>query len=252
MSYCEDKEVHFRSADRNIIPVFNDGSAIIPGYTAAVVSRVRESGGIQVVCAAPAVSGEKIWGVTTADIIPGTWGNMVVNGVARAFISGGSGNYVVPSGNGLLAAANGRAQIIHRGTTEVPGVILLGAGDGGEEEYVGQFAVRYLENRTFKIGYPQMRDEYAGETDLPDVGGMPIKTIPVQTITMPSNIDSDNLYLYACFKDDVYSAVIQLEDLPKPEGWFDRQFLAYIKSDGYVQQGYRSFDGIEFGRRWFL
>ena len=42
MSYCEDKEVHFRSADRNIIPVFNDGSAIIPGYTAAVVSRVME------------------------------------------------------------------------------------------------------------------------------------------------------------------------------------------------------------------
>ena len=247
MTYCEDKEVHFRSADRNIIPVFNDGSVIIPGYTAAVVSRVRESGGIQLVCAAPAVSGEKIWGVTTADIIPGTWGNMVVNGVARAFISGGSGNYVVPSGNGLLAAASGRAQIIHRGTTEVPGVILLGAGDGGEEEYVGQFAVSYLGNRTFKIGYPQKRDEYAGDTDLPDVG-----EIPVQTITMPSNIDHGYLYLYACFKDDVYSAVIQLSELPEPEGVFDRTHLANIEADGYVSQYYHSYTYMEFGRRWFL
>ena len=247
MAYCEDKEVCFASDDRNVIPVFNDGDAIIPGNTAIAVSRIRVSGGIQLICVAPAVSGDEIWGITAADIIPGTWGNMVLNGVVKAFISGGSGNYAVPSSNGLLAAAGGRAQIIHRGTAELPGLILLGGGSGGDEEYVGQFAVRYLANRTFKIGFPQRNDEFAGETDLPDVGD-----IPVQTITLPSNIDSGSLYLYACFKDDAYSAVIQLSASSAPEGWFDRTHLANINASGYVYQVYRSFSYMEFGRRWFL
>ena len=249
MAYWENKEMQFVSENRNVIQVFNDGSEIIPGFTAITVSKIRESGGIQLLCAAPAVSDDGIWGVAAADIIPGTWGSMVLNGAVKAFISGGSGNYAVPSGNGTLAAAaSGRAQIVYRSTPELPGLILLGAGSGGEEEYTGQFAVRHLENRTFEITSPRQQPlEYAGRTDLPEA-----QEVPVQTVTLPANMDDGELRFYACFKENAYSAVIQFSELPLPEGWFDRFLLAHVYASGRVTQYYKSYTDYSFGSRWFL
>ena len=197
----------------------------------------------------PATASDDLFGITTEIIPPNSSGTVVLSGVVNAVIFGGTGNFATPGSDGKLTrSSSGRAQILYEGTTDKPGIVLLGGGSGGEEEYTGQFAVRHLENRTFEITYPRQQPlEYAGRTDLPYVG-----EVPVQTVTLPANMDDGELRFYACFKENAYSAVIQFSELPPPEGWFDRFLLAHVYASGRVTQYYKSYTDYSFGSRWFL
>lgn len=118
---------------------------------------------------------------------------------------------------------------------------------GSGEGYDGQFAIRNTGTRTFEVYWPGT--EYAGDTDLPGVG-----YIPVQTVTLPEERTLDSIMLYACCNDGVYSAVIRLRSLDVPQGYFDYVELGTIYAEGKVRQIYKdnTGTGMEFGRRWFL
>ena len=247
MAYSNEVNLFFPGFDRNTIPVFNAGTVLIPAYSAVAVSEARQSENNWQLCVVPAISDDGIWGIAAGNIHPGTWGNMVISGVARAWIAHGSGNYVTPSPAGLAGAASGKAQILCRGNENVPGVVVLGYS-GSANNYYGQFAIRHLGERTFEI-YGGWTDEYAGTTDLPGAD-----LIPVQTVTLPEERSLDRIMLYACHDGNAYSAVIQLRSLDSPQGYFDYVELGMIYADGTVGQTYRddTGNGVQFGRRWFL
>ena len=243
MYFSERTEMFFPAANRSTIQVLNTGTEIITAGSAAAVFCMDETlpGTL---CAVPAVSDEELWGIAAENIIPGTWGNVVLTGIVKAFIAGGSGNYAVPSINGLTAADSGKAQIICCGTPEIPGVIILGyAAAAADSVYYGQFGIRFLGNRTFEVRYGNA--DYAGTTNFGKV--------PVQTIVFPSNIIFGSIWLFACYNDNKYSVVIQSSSLEYPPGYFD-----YVKlgggytSSGKVEQYYTSYDSIDFGRKWYL
>ena len=246
MAHSSEINLFFPGFDRNTIPVFNDTSKLIPAYTAAAISGMNQTGGNWQLCVTPALSDEGIWGVSAENIHPGTWGNMAISGVARAWIASSSGNYVVPSPAGLVGAVSGKAQIICSGSETVPGVIVLGYS-GNTDVYNGQFAIRNTGLRTFEVCWPGF--DTAGSSDLPGV-----EQIPVQTVTLPENNTLDSIVFYACCNEGVYSAVIQLRSLDKPQGYFDYVELGGIYANGNVRQIYKDNTGtqLEFGRRWFL
>ena len=242
MHFSEQTEISFPAANRSTIQLLNAGTELIAAGSAVAVLFVEDtfSG---VLCAVPATSDEELWGIAAENIIPGTYGNVVLSGIVKAFIYGGSGKYAVPSVNGLTAGDSGKAQIIYCGTPETPGIVLLGGGGGGEKEYTGQFGIRFLGNRTFEVRYG--RYNYAGSTDFGEV--------PVQTIVIPDTYIGDSmLRLYACRNDNRYSVVIQLSGLEYPQGYFDYVELGRCFANGTVYQYYTSYDRIDFGRRWFL
>ena len=73
---------------------------------------------------------------------------------------------------------------------EIPEV----SGGSSEKEYTGQFAIRYLGDRTFQVIFPE--HDYAGRTDLPGV-----EEVPIVTITIPENSNGGDINLYACHKE---------------------------------------------------
>ena len=196
-----------------------------------------------------AESQDDLWGITAESIDPNSSGTVIVSGIARAFIAAGrSGEFAIPGPGGKLSASSsGRAQILHVGTTDEPGMVLLGAGGGGEKAYEGQFAIRNTGERTFEVRWPQ--NSIAGCTDLPGV-----EQIPVKTLTLPENSYGETIVFYACCNENVYSAEIQWQSQTRPQGVFDSVMLGYAGASGYVAQYYRDFDGFGFvfGRRWFL
>ena len=243
MHFSEQTEISFPAANRSTIQLLNAGTELIAAGSAVAVLFVEDtfSG---VLCAVPATSDEELWGIAAEKIIPGTYGNVVLAGIVKAFIYGGSGKYAVPSVKGLTAGDSGKAQIIYCGTPETPGIVLLGGGGSGgsETEYKGQFGIRFLGNRTFEVRYGKYN--YAGSTDFGEV--------PVQTIVFPDNIGDDVIRLYACRNDNKYSVVIQLSRLAYPQGYFDYVELGRCFATGTVYQYHTSYDRIDFGRRWFL
>ena len=246
MAYPNEVNLFFPNFDRNTVPVFNDTPVIIPAHTAVTVSGMYQQESSWQLCVIPAISDDGIWGIAAENIHPGTWGNMVINGVARAWIASGSGNFAVPSPAGLTGADSGKVQILCRGNESVPGVVVIGYS-GNADIYNGQFAIRHLGDRTFEIRYGEY--DYAGSVDLPGV-----EYIPVQTVTLPEERTLDSIILYACINDGVYSAVIQLRSLDVPQGYFDHVELGTIYAEGKVRQIYKDNTGtrMEFGRRWFL
>lgn len=246
MYFSERTEMFFPAANRSVIQILNTGTEIITaGSAAAVFCTDEKHPGI--LCAVPATSDEDLWGIAAENIIPGTWGNVVLTGIVKAFISGGSGNYAVPSISGLTAADSGKAQIIYRGTAKIPGVIILGYASAADSVYTGQFSIRYIGNLTFEVRYGDT--EYAGSTNFGEV--------PVQTITLPKAFGtppygSDTVRLFACCNENKYSVVIQRSNLEYPKGFFDYVVLGSIRGDGRVTQYYTSNDRIDFGRQWFL
>lgn len=246
MAYHNEVNLFFPNIDRNTVPVFNNTEMLIPAHTAVAVAEVRQDGSNWQLCVIPAISDDGIWGIAAENIHPGTWGNMVINGVARAWIASESGNFAVPSPAGLIGADSGKAQIICRGNESVPGVIAVGYS-GNFEVYNGQFAIRNTGTRTFEVYWPGV--EYAGDTDLPGVG-----YIPVQTVTLPEERTLDSIMLYACCNDGVYSAVIQLRSQDLPQGYFDYVELGMIYAEGKVRQVFKDNTGnhLRFGQRWFL
>ena len=196
-----------------------------------------------------AESQEDFLGITAETIAPHSSGTVIVSGIARAFIAAGrSGEFAIPGPDGKLSASSsGRAQILYVGTTDEPGMVLLGAGGGGEKAYEGQFAIRNTGERTFEVRWPQ--NDIAGYTDLPGVA-----EVPVQTLTLPENVNRGDIKFYACCNEDVYSAVIQWDSQAQPQGAFDSFYIGYVTASGYIEQWYRDFDnyGMVFGRRWFL
>ena len=243
MHFSEQTEISFPAANRSTIQLLNAGTELIAAGSAVAVLFVEDTSP-GVFCAVPATSDEELWGIAAENIIPGTYGNVVLAGIVKAFIYGGSGNYAVPSVNGLTAGDSGKAQIIYCGTPETPGIVLLGGGGrSGEKEYDGQFGIRFLGNRTFEVRYGKYN--YAGSTDFGNV--------PVQTIVIPDTYSGDSmLRLYACRNDNKYSVVIQLSGLEYPQGYFDYVELGRCFATGTVYQYYTSYDRIDFGRRWFL
>lgn len=242
MYFSEQTEISFPAANRTALQLLNTGTLLITaGSAVAVICMEETDPGI--LCAVPAASDEELWGIAAENIIPGTYGNVVLTGIVKAFIYGGSGDYAVPSANGLTAADSGKAQIIYRGTPETPGVIILGYASAADPAYSGQFAIRYIGNRTFEVRYGN--SDYAGSVDFKG-------EIPVQTVTVPDNINTDVIRLYACCNDGKYSVVIQLSSQAPPQGYFDYVELGRVYASGNVEQYYTSNERIEFGRRWFL
>ena len=127
MHFSEQTEISFPAANRSTIQLLNAGTELIAAGSAVAVLFVEDTSP-GVLCAVPATSDEELWGIAAENIIPGTYGNVVLAGIVKAFIYGGSGNYAVPSVNGLTAGDSGKAQIICCGTPETPGIVLLGGG----------------------------------------------------------------------------------------------------------------------------
>lgn len=247
MIYFDHDELRFPAVNRDVIQVFNETSEVIPAYTAAVISSVKRSESALLFFVTPAVSDTGVWGIAAEDIMPGSCGTLVVNGVTRAFITAGSGNYVLPSVAGLTAVSASKARIIYRtANAQTPGVILMGhAGDSSV--YSGEFSIRYLGDRTFQVIFPE--HDYAGRTDLPGV-----EKVPIVTITVPENSNGGDIILYACHKDDKYSVVIMLKHsgANPPDGYFDYVELGNVYPSGRVDQYYTRHEEIQFSRTWFL
>ena len=246
MAYSRQDNISFHGIDRNVILVFNGNSVPLPGGSAIAVSTVRQLDNSWCICVAPAVSDEEIWGIAAETILPETWGNMIISGVARAQIVSGNGMFAIPTSAGLTAANSGKAQIVYRGTEDIPGVIVIGYS-GNTEIYSGQFALRNIGERRFEVCWPQ--NNIAGCTDLPGV-----EQIPVKTLTLPENSYGETIMFYACCNENVYSAEIQWKSQTRPQGVFDSVMIGYAGASGAVSQYYLDADGIGFvfGRRWFL
>ena len=112
MHFSEQTEISFPAANRSTIQLLNAGTELIAAGSAVAVLFVEDTSP-GVLCAVPATSDEELWGIAAENIIPGTYGNVVLAGIVKAFIYGGSGNYAVPSVNGLTAGDSGKAQITH-------------------------------------------------------------------------------------------------------------------------------------------
>ena len=245
MYYTASTELAFPPVDRNVIPVVNAGNGIITAGSAVAISCSADIVPL-IFSGVPAVSDEEMWGVAVENIIPGTVGNVVINGIAKAFILGGGGNHAVPSGNGLTAADSGKARILYPGTPETPGIVILGYASGTASKYSGMFAINCIAPRIFEVHWE--KKNIAGRTDLPGAEEVQ-KTI----INVPENISADTVQLHGCCNDDRYSAIIQLASLGYPQGCFDSVELGYINAvSGEVIQYYTLDYRIEFGRRWFL
>ena len=117
------------------------------------------------------------------------------------------------------------------------------------DKYTGQFAIRHLGDRTFEVRYGEYN--YAGSTDLPGVGD-----IPVETLILPNELPFAYVVLFACYNEGEYFVVIQLNtsDDNTPQGYFDYVVLGQVHADGTVEQVYKDSSGndLYFGHRWFL
>ena len=243
--------------DRNTLPVYNPTGSTIPACTAVVLTgrTVLNSGGYEQVIfgVIPATEDFGVWGITAECIASGTTGSIVLNGVVRAIIAGGGGEYAIPGKNGLLASASGKHRILYPGNENNPGWVMMNYHNGAAG-YSGTFKLRYIQDRTFEIyngAYPEItslsNSNYAGSTDLPGV-----EKVPRQFLTLPEDQTQAEVTLYACCNHGVYSVAIQVSSQALPEGAFTSRSIGNIYENGNVYQSYISGGTITFGRDWFL
>lgn len=243
-------------ADRNTVTVYNSSPESIPACTAIRISgqRVSDSSGVQQVIffADRATDNFRAWGIAAENIAPKTAGTMILNGIARAFIVGGSGNYAVPGPAGLMASYSGKHLILYRGNEFTPGWILLNY-TAEVKEYTGAFKLRYISDRTFEIyhgRYPDVNNyelsKLCGKTDLPGA-----ENVPRQFITLPEGQTSAEVRLHALCVEGKYSVLINTSKEVIP-GMFDGWIAGYIYENGDVQQVIETDTSLNFGRNWYL
>lgn len=250
-----DTNPEYPAADRNLLEVYNPGTGTIPAFTALRITGTTvlnsEKGSPVIFNALSVQSDEGTWGIAAENILPHTSGNMVVSGIARAFITG-SGNYASPGANGkLVAGTSGKALILHPGDAKTPGIVLLGYSAGAKtDEYTGPFKLRHIEERTFEIChgvyYNRPNDSnynIAGNIDLPNAGN-----VKRQNIILPENRTGADVYLHAICEDGKYRVEI---DFDSYKG-FQTIYLGAIRASGEVVQEYREQGTIYFGRQWYL
>ena len=250
-----DDHPEYVAPDRNLINVYNPGAQMIPAFTAIRISgtTILNTDTVSpVIFNAVAARREDVsWGIAAENIMPNSSGNMVVSGVAKAYISG-SGSYANPGTNGKLVAGNsGKALILYLGTDNVPGIVQLGFSAGTQkEEYTGPFKLRHVEGRTFEICHgsyfdrPQHSDyQKAGNTDLPGA-----TLVPRQNIILPENRTGADVYLHAIYEDGKYRVEF---DFDSYRG-FETIYIGVIRASGDVVQEYQEQGTIYFGRQWYL
>ena len=256
MSIWYETNPEYPAPDRNLLEVYNPGDKVIPAFTALRISGTTVLNSVKgtpvIFNVLPAQSDDGIWGIAAESILPHTSGNMVVSGIIRAYISG-SGNYASPGADGKLAAGtSGKALILHPGTAETPGFVLLGysAGMQKKDEYNGPFKLRCIGERTFEICHGVYYDrpndyEYniAGHTDLPNAGN-----VPRQNIVLPENRTSADVYLHAVYEDGKYRVEVDFEGYRG----FETIYIGAIRASGEVVQNYQEKGTIYFGRQWYL
>ena len=251
--------VSYRSVDRCTLTVYNSSDTIIKACTVVSLASFSYScsNGILdrfVINAVPAESDGDFWGVAVSDIPSNLSGTIVINGVAKAFISSGYGAFAVPGTDGkLTAAVSGRAKILWRGDEQNPGWVILG-GSANQSSYHGPFAVRYLGERNFEIydtTYPDITDDrdskICGHTDLPGDAYY----VARQIFTLPEDYSTATIYLVACYKDDKYSTLFSHQPQPANSGAFANVAVASVSASGEITQKLTSGTAV-FGRDWFL
>lgn len=246
--------------NNNVVNVINQTDNVIPAYTAVTVSKSIENiNDNKIISVQPSTSGNALWGITESAINPGTFGSMVVSGVAQAFIVG-TGEYASPGADGKLVVSNvGTARILHPGTAEVPGFVLLGGSGTGSKEYNGPFTVRRIPDDitggTFDICYGKYADRptdymstICGYVDLPNVGA-----IPRQIFKLDESEGGADIYLCACFKDGKYSVIFDNQKflVAKDQGMFDNVLIAEVYR-GFSPEQFEQPEKIMFSREWFL
>ncbi|MBE6391709.1 MAG: hypothetical protein E7042_05860 [Lentisphaerae bacterium] len=253
----------YPSTDRNTLLIYNSGSSAIRACTAVTLTgrTILNSGGYEQVIfgVIPATDDSGIWGIAAEDIAPGTAGNIVLNGVVRAFITSGGGIYAVPGKNGLTASDKGRHRILHRGNENNPGWVMMNSNKASED-YTGTFKLRWIKERTFELyngAYPEITSNAnstrAGDTDLPGA-----EKVPRQFVYLPENVSGADVYLCACCNDGVYSTFVRVSDnddpngTPSPAGYFASVRIGDIYENGDVYQSFTSGGTIYFGKDWFL
>ena len=243
--------------DRNTLLLYNSGSTAIRACTAVTLTgrTVLNIGGYEQVIfgGVPATDDSGIWGIAAEDIAPGTAGNIVLNGVVRAFITSGSGNYAVPGKSGLMASNKGKHRILYGGNENNPGWVMMNCNNAAAD-YSGTFKLRYTGERTFELyngAYPEItasaNSTCAGSTDLPGA-----ERVSRQFITLPENMSDAEVSLCACCNDGVYSTVIRVESQDYPAGYFAYFKIGSIRENGDVFQIFTAGGTIYFGRDWFL
>ena len=144
----------------------------------------------------------------------------------KSFVAGHSGVPILSLGSGMA-------------------MILLGSVT--DSSYKGQFAIRYIGERTFEVRWPGY--ELAGLTDVPGN-----QEVPVRTLKLPQNVESAGVAIYFCYKDDAYSTSIQFGFQDPPDECFEFISLGQVFSSGEVQQYFRDTygNGIRFAHKYFL
>lgn len=252
-----DLSPEYPPTDRNTLLIYNSGSTAIRACTAVTLSgrTVLNIGGYEQVIfgVVPATDDSGIWGIAAEEIASGTAGNIVLNGVARAFITSGSGNYAVPGKNGLMASDKGKHRILYHGNENNPGWIMMNCNNAAAG-YSGTFKLRYIGERTFELyygAYPEItsnaNSSIAGNTDLPGA-----EKVPRQFVYLPEGVKDAEVRLCACCNDGVYSTVIHVESQDYPDGYFASYEIGIIREVGDIYQSFTASGTIYFGKDWFL
>ena len=248
-----DDHPEYVAPDRNLLNVYNPGSQMIPAFTAIRISGTTtlNGGSVLIFNVVSAHEDALSWGIAAENILPKSFGNMVVSGVIQAYVSG-IGNYATPGADGkLVAGSSGKALILYKGDEKTPGIVQLGYTSGTKkDEYTGAFKLRHIEDRTFELCYGYYVDKpnhnyynIAGKTDLP---GVP--SVPKQNIILPENLSSASVYLHAIYENGKYRVEVDFDD------WkgFETVSIGSISADGSVTQSYKQDSTLYFGRQWYL
>lgn len=122
----------------------------------------------------------------------------------------------------------------------------VGSGSGGA--YTGFFKVVNKLNNTYAVidGHSGASgSSICGTTDLPGASNVPYFEFVWDTNSKVS------LYLYACYADGKYSAVVGTEESP-PDNVFDSRQVGGVHRNGSTFQSLYTNESISYSKDWYL